>query len=98
MGSWVKGKIVGFNGSMAIVDTGTVIVRVNQTKLRKDFDKLPKVSIPLGEPREAPRERAEDQVRELASTSTDDPSNGSANYTEGNTQGGSHREQRYAAT
>ena len=40
-------KIVGFNGSMAIVDTGTVIVRVNQTKLRKDFNKLAGVPVTL---------------------------------------------------
>ena len=47
MGAWIKGKIVGFSGSMAIIDTGTVIVRVNQTKLRKDYDKMADVPVPL---------------------------------------------------
>ena len=32
-GVWIKSNNVGFNGSLAIVDTGTIILRVSQTKL-----------------------------------------------------------------
>ena len=45
---------------MAIVDTGTVVVRVNQTKLRKNFDKMADVPVILKD------EHADEQADELA--------------------------------
>ena len=47
MGIWIKGRVVGFNGPMATVDPGTVVVRVSQTEPRQGFGKVPEVQAPL---------------------------------------------------
>ena len=44
---------------MAIVDIGGVIVRINQTKLRKYFDDMAKVEVPLKTEQADPREQTE---------------------------------------
>lgn len=44
---------------MAIVDTGTVIGMINQTKLRKDFDDMAKIDVPLKAEQAESREQTE---------------------------------------
>ncbi|CAE7547703.1 BSL3 [Symbiodinium sp. CCMP2592] len=47
-GSWLKGKVISeLGGSMVGVDLGTRIVRVNISKLRKNYDITSDVEIPL---------------------------------------------------
>ena len=47
-GKWIRGKVVGQEGAICIIDIGTAIVRVNQSTLRKDHDDWHDVPVPLG--------------------------------------------------
>ena len=46
-GKWIKGKLVSVDGSMAGVDLGTRIVKVNISKIRKDHNPIEDVDVPL---------------------------------------------------
>ena len=46
-GKWIKGKLLTIEGSMAGIDLGNRIVCTNVSKIRKDFDAIEDVDIPL---------------------------------------------------
>ena len=46
-GKWIKGKILTAEGSMANIDLGTRVIKVNISKLRKDHNPLEDVQVPL---------------------------------------------------
>ena len=48
-GKWVRGTVTSQKGAICILDTGTSLIRVNQSKLRKDHDDWHDVPIPLDE-------------------------------------------------
>ena len=48
-GKWIRGTVTSQTGAICILDTGTSIIRVNQSKLRKDHDDWHDVPIPLDE-------------------------------------------------
>merc|ERR1712197_293527 len=48
-GYWIKGRISGQTGAMCILDVGTQLLRLNQSKLRKAPDDWADVEVPLGE-------------------------------------------------
>ena len=50
---WIRGKIIGQEGAICIIDTGTAIIRVNQSKLRKDHDDWHDVPVPIAEEEES---------------------------------------------
>ena len=55
-GKWVRGTVRSQTGAICILDTGTSLIRVNQSKLRRDHDDWHDVLIPPGE--EAEEEQA----------------------------------------
>ena len=61
-GRWIRGKIVGQEGAICIIDPGTALPSVNQSKLRKDHDDWQDAPIPLEE------EAAEEQSASLSET------------------------------
>ena len=46
-GSWIKAKVIGVEGSMVGIDLGNRIIRVNESKLRKDHDHFRDINVPL---------------------------------------------------
>ena len=44
---WIKGKVVSQTDSMATIDLGTRVIKVNSTKIRKDHQPLEDVDVPL---------------------------------------------------
>ena len=46
-GKWIKGKVISCDGSMIGIDLGTRIIKVNQSKLRKDHNPIEDVDVPL---------------------------------------------------
>ena len=46
-GRWIKAKVIGVNGSMIGIDLGNRIIRVNESKLRKDHDHFGDINVPL---------------------------------------------------
>ena len=45
-GRWIKGKILTAKGSMANIDLGTRVIKVNISKLRKDHNPVEDVQVP----------------------------------------------------
>ena len=46
-GRWIKAKVIGVSGSMIGIDLGNRIIRVNESKLRKDHDHFGDINVPL---------------------------------------------------
>jgi len=46
-GKWTKAKVIGVDGSMIGIDLGNRIIRVNESKLRKDHDHFGDINVPL---------------------------------------------------
>ena len=46
-GKWIKGRILTAEGSMANIDLGTRVIKVNISKLRKDHNPVEDVDVPL---------------------------------------------------
>jgi hypothetical protein len=46
-GNWLKAKLLTFDGSMAGIDIGSRILKVNISKLRKDYDHFADVEVPM---------------------------------------------------
>ena len=46
-GKWIEGKVISCDGSMIGIDLGTRIIKVNQSKLRKDHNPIEDVGVPL---------------------------------------------------
>ena len=46
-GIWVRGKVVSQEGAMVLVQVHKSVLRVNQSKVRRDYDPWHDVAIPL---------------------------------------------------
>ena len=55
-GSWTRAKVIGVDGSMIGIDLGNRIIRVNESKLRKDHDHFSDINVPLDAEPSAPVE------------------------------------------
>ena len=51
-GKWVRGKVISHSGPMVAIDTGRTVVRVNETKIRRDHDPWHDIVIPVSDPDE----------------------------------------------
>ena len=49
-GVWTRGTVVSQKGPIVSIDTGKTCMRMNQSKLRKDHDEWPDVTLPLDPP------------------------------------------------
>ena len=45
-GKWIRGKVLSQEGAMVHIHTDKAVVRVNQSKVRRDHDEWHDVSIP----------------------------------------------------
>ena len=62
-GIWVRGKVVSQEGAMVLVQVHTSVLRVNQSKVRRDHDPWHDVAIPLNPEPEVKEESAPDPDR-----------------------------------
>jgi hypothetical protein len=53
-GHWIRGKVIAQNGPMVTIDTGRMVVRVTQSKVKKDFDEWHDVSVPVKDEDDVP--------------------------------------------
>ena len=64
-GKWIRGKVLSQEGAMVHIHTDKAVIRINQSKVRKDHDEWHDVSIPnLDEKKEEIKEDEEDVKRE----------------------------------
>ena len=64
-GKWIRGKVLSQEGAMVHIHTDKAVVRVNQSKVRRDHDEWHDVSIPnLDEKKEEIKEDDEEMKRE----------------------------------
>ena len=64
-GVWVRGVVVSQEGAMVLVEIHRAVLRVNQSKVRRDHDPWHDVAIPLksdGESRRSSSEEALDRI------------------------------------
>ena len=60
LGQWIKARVVAVDGSIVSIDTGTQLLRVNQSKLKKEPDMTDKDRPATASPDGVSRERAID--------------------------------------
>ena len=46
-GRWIRAKTTAQDGSICAIDTGATVIRVNQSKLRRDRDGWRPIAVPL---------------------------------------------------
>ena len=64
-GKWIRGKVLSQEGAMVHIHTDKAVVRINQSKVRRDHDEWHDVSIPnLDEKKEEIKEDEEEMKRE----------------------------------
>ena len=64
-GKWIRGKVLSQEGAMVHIHTDKAVVRINQSKVRRDHDEWHDVSIPkLDEKKEEIKEDDDDVKRE----------------------------------